>query len=162
MLPRIYPIFTQDLENGQTGEFGVGEDGKAYWNGKPIITEEKVVLQLWVNIALIVTAVAVIVQAMFAGLSDWDSHKVARISAAAPGISDPITRNKSFRLLAAGDVCTTAGELIVPAAQEGVLACIDGKWKPSPDCKQSGQVVYAGPTKAQLVCRAGKWVQAQE
>lgn len=162
MPPRIYPVFTQDLENGQTGEFGVGEDGKAYWNGKPIVTEEKVVLQLWVNIALIVTAAAVIVQAMFAGLSYWDNHKAAQISAAAPSISDTITRDKSLRLLAAGDVCTTAGELVVPATNEAVLACIDDKWKPSPDCKQSGQMVHAGPTKVQLVCRAGKWTQVQE
>lgn len=40
MSPKIHPIFSQDLDNGQTGEFGIGEDGKAYWNGKPIVTEE--------------------------------------------------------------------------------------------------------------------------
>lgn len=69
MPPKIHTIFSQELDNGTEVEFGVGEDQQAYWNGKPIVTQEKVVLQHWVNVALIVTAVAVIGQAVFAGLS---------------------------------------------------------------------------------------------
>lgn len=69
MKPKIHRVFSQELDNGTEVEFGVGEDQQAYRNGKPIVTQERVVLQHWVNLALVVTAVAGIGQAVFAGLS---------------------------------------------------------------------------------------------
>lgn len=86
MAAKIYPIFSQDLDSGTTGEFGIGEDGQAYWNGKPIVTQEKVVLQGWVSVAIILTALAAIGQVILAGMtyrSTLMARPVAEVNAIA-------------------------------------------------------------------------------
>lgn len=158
MAPKVQTIFSQDLDNGTTGEFGIGEDGQAYWNGKPIVTEEKVVLQLWVNIALIVTAIAVVGQMLFAGLAYVDSHMTAQKSVDSAGLSvtaraDPEVQEVLLPL-SSGYVCDAPGQMAY-STKEGTLACIDGKWKHSSKCIKDGQTTFAGEVR--LVCQARKW-----
>lgn len=156
MAPKVHPVFSQDLDNGTVGVFGIGEDGKAYWNDKPIVTEEKVVLQLWVNIALIVTAIAVVGQMAFAGLAYMDSHKAAIApqpsAAATTATSRPV--QEVPLPITSGNACDTPGQMTY-STKEGTLACIDGQWKHSPDCSKDGQSVSAGEVR--LVCHTGKW-----
>lgn len=80
MTEKIHQIFSQDLANGKTGEFGIGESGKAYWNGNPIVTEEKIILQGWVQTAIILTALATMVQALFAGLAYQETRAAKMIA----------------------------------------------------------------------------------
>ena len=37
---------------------GVDENNKLYWNGQPIVTEEKIKLSSWVNISIIIGAIS--------------------------------------------------------------------------------------------------------
>lgn len=148
MAPKIHPIFSQELDNGETGEFAIGDDGKAYWNGKPIVTEEKVVLQLWVNIALIVTALAVVGQMIFAGLAYLDSHKVTQKTGTAVEVS--ATEQPGLFPLLAGYPCDKEGKMFVSAVS-GVLACTNGELKPPPAIAMAETVPGSAETARALV-----------
>lgn len=92
MSQTIHPVFSQELPDGRELTFGIGDDGKAYWNGKPIVTEEKVVLQSWLNMAIVITAIAAAAQAIFAGLAYFrapDTSASAVASKAAADVSLP-------------------------------------------------------------------------
>ena len=56
-------IFYSNTESGTT--VGVGDDGKLYVDGKEVVTESKIVLQAWVNVSIIVTALATVAMAVF-------------------------------------------------------------------------------------------------
>jgi len=47
----------------QLGDLGVDEKGKLYWQSRPVVTEQKVTLEWWVNVAVVAAAVATVVQA---------------------------------------------------------------------------------------------------
>jgi len=42
------------------GKLGVDENNQLYWNGKPIVTKGKIILEWWINLAAIITAVSAI------------------------------------------------------------------------------------------------------
>ena len=44
------------------------KDKKLYWNNKPLVTEQKLVLQLWVNIAIIIASISTLGMAIIATL----------------------------------------------------------------------------------------------
>jgi hypothetical protein len=41
---------------GDFGHMGVDENNKLYWDGQPVVTEEKITLSKWVNFAIILGA----------------------------------------------------------------------------------------------------------
>jgi len=56
----------------ETEHIGVDEEGRLYWKGKPIVTEQRISLQWWVNVGIIVgslstlcIAIAEIVRLLF-------------------------------------------------------------------------------------------------
>ncbi len=62
-------ILNFDTDDGKTVSMGVGEDGRLYWNGKRVITEERIRLEWWVNIAVIAGSLGALAQGLFAGLT---------------------------------------------------------------------------------------------
>ena len=48
----------------ELGRLGVDENNRLYWDNKPLITEERLTLALWVNGALIVGAGSTFVLAL--------------------------------------------------------------------------------------------------
>lgn len=48
----------------QLDRLGVDESGKLYWDGKPVVTEEKISLQWWLNAAAISGALSGVVLAV--------------------------------------------------------------------------------------------------
>jgi len=48
---------------GQLGRIGVDEKGRLYWDNRPVVTEEKIKLQWWVNVAIILGALSTAVLA---------------------------------------------------------------------------------------------------
>lgn len=153
MAPKVHPIFSQSLDNGTVGEFGIGEDGQAYWNGKPIITEEKVILQGWVQVAFIVVAFAAMLQALFAGLGYVDNHRAIKHSEASVVAVTPQT---ILRALASGEPCDTEGSIFYDDLHNTTLSCKAGKWIDSPNCATDGQIV-TDMDGERLTCKAGKW-----
>ena len=68
-MSEIQPIFTQDIvKDGESieSELGIDENGKLYWNKKEILTKQKITLQWWVNISIIVAAVSTLALAVLA------------------------------------------------------------------------------------------------
>lgn len=156
MAPKIHPIFSQPLDNGTVGEFGVGEDGQAYWNGKPIVTQEKVVLQGWVSVAIIATAIAALTQAVFAGLGFADSHSQARqASQVVPQVAT-VTQDFALRVIATEEPCDIAGQMAYSYPEDLPLACIDGKWNKAPKCEKEGEMVF-DMFGQRLTCKSGNW-----
>lgn len=47
----------------QLDRLGVDENNKLYWDGKPLVTEERIVLAGWVNAAIVLGAMSTFVLA---------------------------------------------------------------------------------------------------
>ena len=47
----------------QLDRLGIDEANKLYWDGRPLVTEERIVLARWVNTAVVAAAVATVVTA---------------------------------------------------------------------------------------------------
>ena len=56
MMPNIRTISIDELDN-----LGIDENNKLYWNKQPLVIEEKIHLQLWVNIAIVIGALSTVV-----------------------------------------------------------------------------------------------------
>lgn len=56
MPPEITTImnFDQETEGGKEGVLGIDKDGRLYWNGQLVVTEQKVTLSWWVNVSIII------------------------------------------------------------------------------------------------------------
>jgi len=69
-MSKIEPIFTQNIvKDGKTvvgGELGIDENCKLYWNKKEILTKQKITLQWWVNIGIILAAASTLALAVLA------------------------------------------------------------------------------------------------
>lgn len=50
-MPNVRNITIDELE-----KLGVDENNKLYWNSRPIVTEEKLQLQWWVNLSAVAGA----------------------------------------------------------------------------------------------------------
>lgn len=61
---KIETIFTHTTDNGATGELGIDRKGRLYWNRKAVITEQKVSLQCWVNISIIIASLSTLLIAI--------------------------------------------------------------------------------------------------
>jgi len=55
------PIRPVSLE--QLDKLGIDENNKLHWNGKPVVIDEKVSLQWWLNVAAVAAALATVVMA---------------------------------------------------------------------------------------------------
>ena len=62
-------IFSHESDSGSKGELGIDEHGALYWNGKPVVTEQKVTLQWWVNLSAILAALSTVVIAILATIT---------------------------------------------------------------------------------------------
>ena len=49
---------------GEMERLGVDESGKLYWDGKPVVTEEKILFQWWLNVSAIAGALSGVVIAV--------------------------------------------------------------------------------------------------
>lgn len=67
-MPKISTIFECDNEEGTTGSLGIDEDAHLYWNGQRIVTEQRVTLSWWVNVAVILSGVSTVAIAVFTAL----------------------------------------------------------------------------------------------
>lgn len=62
-MTKVHEIFSQGLDNGKEGSLGIDDEANLYWNGKRIVTEQKVKLQWWVNVSVIVASFATAIMA---------------------------------------------------------------------------------------------------
>lgn len=52
----------------QLDRLGIDENNKLYWDGKPLVTEERIVLARWVNAAIILGAISTLALAAIEAL----------------------------------------------------------------------------------------------
>lgn len=69
MAAQVSTIFTHQTEGGAVGELGIDEDGRLYWNGQLVVTEQRVKLSWWVNVSIIVGGVSTAVIAIFTAVA---------------------------------------------------------------------------------------------
>jgi hypothetical protein len=67
-MPTIETIFEYSADKGGTGVLGIDEHMRLYWNRQLIVTEQKIKLSWWVNIAVILGGVSTAVIAIFTAL----------------------------------------------------------------------------------------------
>ena len=58
-MTKIHTIFTRQLDSGMEGELGIDDQANLYWNKKAIVTEQKVKLQWWVNVSVILASLSI-------------------------------------------------------------------------------------------------------
>ncbi len=68
MSDEIEEIFSTVTADGKSGSLGLDKNGKIYWNKRELITKQKVSLQWWVNISLIIGATSTLILAIVAVL----------------------------------------------------------------------------------------------
>jgi len=61
----IEEIMSYESDSGATGSLGIDDDRKLYWNGVPVVTEQKIKLAWCVNAAVIVGGFSTLVIALF-------------------------------------------------------------------------------------------------
>ncbi|MDY0095796.1 MAG: hypothetical protein RBT80_24130 [Candidatus Vecturithrix sp.] len=66
MTKEIFEIFSTDTDDGTEGTLGIDNNGKLYWNNKEILTKQKISLQWWVNISVVVGAISTLALAVVA------------------------------------------------------------------------------------------------
>jgi len=52
-MPNIQVFLEQDAPNGKTLSLGIDDDGNLYVNGERVVTEQKITLKWWVDVAVI-------------------------------------------------------------------------------------------------------------
>lgn len=55
-MPNIRTISVEELDNP-----GIDENNKLYWNERPLLIEETIHLQRWVNVSIVLSAVSTFV-----------------------------------------------------------------------------------------------------
>ena len=66
MSNEIEEIFSTATADGKEQSLGLGKNGKLYWNGKEIVTKQKITLQWWVNISIVIGAISTLILAIVA------------------------------------------------------------------------------------------------
>jgi len=63
----VETIFTQSDDEGNEGELGIDyETSTLYWNGRKILTEQKLSLEWWVNLSIVFGGISTVVMAITA------------------------------------------------------------------------------------------------
>lgn len=52
-MSNVRPVSLEQLD-----KLGVDEDNRLYWNGQPVILEEKLTLQWWINVSAVLGALS--------------------------------------------------------------------------------------------------------
>lgn len=64
-MPEIHTIFTHDMGTGAEGELGIDNAGTLYWNKKAVVTEQKIKLEWWVKVSIILASISTFIMAVF-------------------------------------------------------------------------------------------------
>ncbi len=62
-------LFNTETETGKHVSLQIDDYGRLYWNGELVVTEQRVKLQPWVNVAVILGAAGAVLQGVFAALT---------------------------------------------------------------------------------------------
>lgn len=65
----IEEIFHYTSDSGVEGSLGIDMNGHLYWNEKPVVTEQRVKLAWWVNVAIVIGGFSTLAIAIFTALS---------------------------------------------------------------------------------------------
>lgn len=65
MAQNIETIFDYESEDGKKGVLGIDPDARLYWNGQLVVTEQKIRLSWWVNLAVVVGGFSTLLIAVF-------------------------------------------------------------------------------------------------
>jgi hypothetical protein len=83
--PDGWPLGVRPISLDGLAHIGVGNDGKLYWDGRPVVVAKRVTLSFWQGLAAVLTVVGALAAGGGAVASAWaDLHSLATC-----GISSP-------------------------------------------------------------------------
>lgn len=65
-MPIVHEFMTTDAPSGKQLALGIDDDGWLYVNGERVITQQKVRLDWWVNVAVVLGALGALAQGLVA------------------------------------------------------------------------------------------------
>lgn len=64
-MKKIETIFSNESISGVEGRLGIDKEGKLYWNEKLVVTEQRVKLQWWTSISIVIASFSTLAIAIF-------------------------------------------------------------------------------------------------
>jgi len=64
----VETIFSNESRGGVEGRLGIDKEARLYWNEQLVVTEQRVKLQWWANISIVIASLSTLVIAIFTGL----------------------------------------------------------------------------------------------
>lgn len=58
---KIHELYKVEFSDGVKGALGIDGRGQLYWNGEPIITEQRVSLPWWIELSCVVGSLSLLV-----------------------------------------------------------------------------------------------------
>ena len=65
-MPQVHEFMNTESPSGKTLSLGIDDDGHLYVNHEKVVTEQKVMLQWWINIAVVLGALGAFSQGLVA------------------------------------------------------------------------------------------------
>ena len=65
-MQKVEEFMSTDSASGKTLSLGLDEDGRLYVNGERVVTEQKVKLQWWINVAVVLGGLGAFAQSLVA------------------------------------------------------------------------------------------------
>ena len=65
-MSQVHEWMTKESPSGKTLSLGIDDDGHLYVNGEPVVTEQKVKLEWWINLAAVLGALGAFAQGVVA------------------------------------------------------------------------------------------------
>ena len=69
MVLKVRELYQVEFADGLKGALGIDEHGRMYWNGKPVVTAQRVLLSWWMGLAVVVGALSTLAIALFNALA---------------------------------------------------------------------------------------------
>lgn len=64
-MQKVHELYKVEFADGIKGALGIDERGTLYWNGEPVVTEQKVSLSWWISLSLVLGGLSMFVVAAF-------------------------------------------------------------------------------------------------
>ena len=69
MVVKFRELYKVEFADGLKGALGMDEHGRLYWNGRPLVTAQRVFLSWWISLAVVVGGLSMLAIALFSALA---------------------------------------------------------------------------------------------
>ena len=66
---KVRELYKIEFADGLKGALGIDEHGRMYWNGKPVVTAQRMILSWWMSLAVVVGGLSTLAIALLNALA---------------------------------------------------------------------------------------------